>query len=69
MTAVGEMQYFNRAQGCSVRPVRVEKAVTASIDDVIADKKAAKNGKYISDGNLVIEKDGKQYNVNGIKKK
>ena len=69
MTAIGEMQYFNRAQGCSVRPVRVEKAVVSSIDDVTANQKATKSGKYISDGNLVIEKDGKLYNANGTKVK
>ena len=69
MTAVGEMQYFNRAQGCSVRPVRVEKAVVSSIDDVTANQKATKSGKYISDGNLVIVKDGKLYNANGTKVK
>jgi hypothetical protein len=66
MTAIGEMQYFNRAQGCSVRPVRVEKAVVSSIDDVTANQKATKSGKYISGGNLIIVKDGKKYNANGI---
>lgn len=52
-----------RYVGCSVRPVRSE--VTTSINSVTGNQKATKRGKYISGGNLVIEREGKQYNVSG----
>lgn len=53
--------------GYNVRPVCLK--ATTSINSVTANQKATKRGKYISGGNLVIEKDGKQYNVIGIKVK
>lgn len=53
-----------RCEGCSIRPVRAK--VTTSIDGVIDDQKATKSGKYIVGGKLVIVKDGKKYNANGI---
>ena len=56
-----------RGYGFSVRPVRSK--VATSINDVADNRKAAKSRKYISGGNLVIEKGGKQYNVYGIKTK
>ncbi len=53
-----------RCDGCSVRPVRAK--VTTSIVEVTDNQKATKSRKYISGGNLVIVKDGKKYNANGI---
>ncbi len=55
---------ISRAYGCSVRPVRAK--VTTSIVEVTDNQKATKSRKYISGGNLVIVKDGKKYNANGI---
>ena len=55
--------------GVSIRPVRSKKAVTTSINGVVANQEAAKDGKYIIDGRLVIVKDGKQYNAQGINTK
>ena len=60
---------YLRYYGNSVRPVRSKGKSTTSIDGITDNQKAAKNRKYISGGNLVIEKDGKQYNVNGAKAK
>ena len=58
-----------RYKGQSVRPVRREKvSATTSIDGITANKAAIKDGKYISNGNLIIIKDGKQYNANGMRK-
>ena len=56
-----------RRSGFNVRPVCLK--ATTSINSVTANQKATKRGKYISGGNIVIEKDGKQYNVIGIKVK
>ena len=53
--------------GYNVRPVCLK--ATTSINSVTANQKATKSRKYISDGNLVVERDGKQYNVIGIKVK
>ena len=55
---------YPRYRGFSIRPVRAN--VTTSIDGVIDNQKAAKSGKYIVGGKLVIVKDGKKYNANGI---
>lgn len=44
----------------------VYKESSTSIEGVIANTKVVKNGKYISGSNLVIVRDGKQYNTNGI---
>ena len=54
----------DRYRGFCIRPVRAK--VTTSIDGVIDDQKATKSGKYIVGGKLVIVKDGKKYNANGI---
>lgn len=53
--------------GFNVRPVCPK--TTTSINGVADNQKATKSRKYISGGNLVVEKDGKQYNVNGTKVK
>lgn len=58
--------YGSRYYGYSVRPVRSKEKVTTSINSVVANQKATKNGKFISGGNLVIVKDGKKYNANGM---
>ena len=49
-----------------LRPVSKKKATTTSIVEVTDTQEASKSGKYISGGNLVIVKDGKKYNANGI---
>ena len=56
----------NRCFGFSVRPVRSKGGSATSVDGIADNQKAAKSRKYISDGNLVIEKGGKLYNANGI---
>ena len=58
--------YGNRSNGMSIRPVSKKKATTTSIVEVTDDQEASKSGKYISGGNLVIVKDGKKFNANGI---
>ena len=55
-----------RWHGMSIRPVSKKKATTTSIVEVTDDQEASKSGKYISGGNLVIVKDGKKFNANGI---
>lgn len=60
---------LHRDQGAPIRPVRSKKAATTSINSVVADQEVAKDGKYIIDGRLVIVKDGKQYNAQGINTK
>ena len=54
----------SRWYGCTIRPVRAK--TTTSIVEVNDNQKAAKSGKYIVGGKLVIVKDGKKYNANGI---
>lgn len=56
--------YYQRYRGFSIRPVRAK--VATSIVEVTDNQKATKSRKYISGGNLVIVKDGKKYNANGI---
>lgn len=58
-----------RCYGCSVRPVRSKGKVKTSIDGITDNQKVAESRKYISGGNLIIEKDGKQYNLDGTKAK
>ena len=58
--------FVDRFFGGSVRPIRLKEKVTTSINSVTAGQKVTKNGKYISGGNLVIVKDGKKYNANGM---
>ena len=58
--------YGIRSNGMSIRPVSKKKATTTSIVEVTDNQEASKSGKYISGGNLVIVKDGKKYNANGI---
>lgn len=65
-TAGGNFEQYNkpRSRGYSVRPVRAN--VSTSIVEINDNQEATKSGKYISGGNLVIVKDGKKYNANGI---
>ena len=58
-----------RFNGHSVRPVLKRSSVATSINSMAANKKATESRKFISGGNIVIEKGGKQYNVNGTKTK
>ena len=58
-----------RFDGHSVRPVLKRSSVATSINSMAANKKATESRKFISGGNIVIEKGGKQYNVNGTKTK